>query len=202
MSKLAKIKKSSKEVQKKNMVKVAKKWQKILKVPERMTKNLSLHDIWHFVIFGILLQVDKLTSLTLWRVDMLTSYQEFRIIWFWAPKFETTTYSLTYLLTRVKSRDASASKNACNCWLESCIEVICMSKWPQKLTHLLCKTYQGTFNSNVSDIFEWHHLATVLACHRAVRTAGRSSPPSCCSHPSRCPRSPPCQRQQMAWLPG
>ena len=96
------------------MVKVDKKWQKILKVPERMTKNLSLHDIWHFVIFGILLQVDKLTSLTLWRVDMLTSYQEFRIIWFWAPKFETTTYLLTYLLTRVKSRDASASKNAGN----------------------------------------------------------------------------------------
>ena len=138
MSKLAKIKKNSKEktndgkiCQKlleggkncqqswkvpkrcKKMVKVDKKWQKILKVPERMTKNLSLHDIWHFVIFGILLQVDKLTSLTLWRVDMLTSYQEFRIIWFWAPKFETTTYSLTYLLTRVKSRDASASKNAC-----------------------------------------------------------------------------------------
>ena len=139
MSKLAKIKKNSKEKTndgkicqklleggkncqqlwkvpkrcKKKMVKVDKKWQKILKVPERMTKNLSLHDIWHFVIFGILLQVDKLTSLTLWRVDMLTSYQEFRIIWFWAPKFETTTYSLTYLLTRVKSRDASASKNAC-----------------------------------------------------------------------------------------
>ena len=29
----------------KKMVKVDKKWQKILKVPERMTKNLSLHDI-------------------------------------------------------------------------------------------------------------------------------------------------------------
>ena len=102
------------------MVKVDKKWQKILKVPERMTKNLSLHDIWHFVIFGILLQVDKLTSLTLWRVDMLTSYQEFRIIWFWAPKFETTTGWLTYLLTRVKSRDASASKNLAFwhcCWM-------------------------------------------------------------------------------------
>ena len=28
-----------------------------------------------------------------------------------APKFETTTYRLTDLLTRVKSRDASASKN-------------------------------------------------------------------------------------------
>ena len=28
-----------------------------------------------------------------------------------APKFETTTHRPTYLLTRVKSRDASASKN-------------------------------------------------------------------------------------------
>ena len=28
-----------------------------------------------------------------------------------APKFETTTDPLTYSLTRVKSRDASASKN-------------------------------------------------------------------------------------------
>ena len=28
-----------------------------------------------------------------------------------ADKFETTTYRLTHLLTRVKSRDASASKN-------------------------------------------------------------------------------------------
>ena len=71
--------------------------------------HLTLRDIWNFITCW---QVDKLTSSTLWRVDMLTSYQEFRIIWFWAPKFETTTYSLTYLLTRVKSRDASASKKS------------------------------------------------------------------------------------------
>ena len=36
---------------------------------------------------------------------------------FWAPKFETTTQRLTYLLTRVKSRDASASKKHNACWL-------------------------------------------------------------------------------------
>ena len=100
MSKLAKIKKNSKEktndgkiCQKlleggkncqqlwkvpkrcKKMVKVDKKWQKILKVPERMTKNLSLHDIWHFVIFGILLRVDKLTSWHLRHFDELTCWQ-------------------------------------------------------------------------------------------------------------------------------
>ena len=141
MSKLAKIKKNSKE--KTNDGKICQKLleggkncQQLWKVPKRCKKNgkswqkmakntksswkddkkfitswhLTLRDIWNFITCW---QVDKLTSSTLWRVDMLTSYQEFRIIWFWAPKFETTTYSLTYLLTRVKSRDASASKNAC-----------------------------------------------------------------------------------------
>ena len=125
MSKLAKIKKNSKEKTNDGKIcqklleggkKNVKSWQKTAKNTKSSWKDdkkfitswhLTLRDIWNFITCW---QVDKLTSSTLWRVDMLTSYQEFRIIWFWAPKFETTTYSLTYLLTRVKSRDASASK--------------------------------------------------------------------------------------------
>ena len=104
LAKLAKIKKSSKEVQKKN----GKSWQKMAKNTKSSWKDdkkfitswhLTLRDIWNFITCW---QVDKLTSSTLWRVDMLTSYQEFRIIWFWAPKFETTIYSLTYLLDEGK----------------------------------------------------------------------------------------------------
>ena len=60
----------------------------------------DMMTIWH---------VDNLTC---WQVDMLTwwqvdktCWQEFRITWFWAPKFETMTH---ILLTRVKSKDASA----------------------------------------------------------------------------------------------
>ena len=114
MSKLAKIKKNSKEktndgkiCQKsleggkncqqlwkvpkrcKKMVKVDKKWQKILKVPDRMTKNLSLHDVWHFVIFGILLRVDKLTS---WQVIKNLELYDFGLL---SLKLRFT-HSLTY----------------------------------------------------------------------------------------------------------
>ena len=38
----------------------------------------------------------------------MTGIQDYMI---WAPKFETTTQPPSHLLTRVKSRDASASKN-------------------------------------------------------------------------------------------
>ena len=65
--------------------------------------------------------VDMLTCwhvdmLTCWHVDMLTSWQEFRIITCLHFKSISNsklrpTYSLTYSLTRVKSWDASASKN-------------------------------------------------------------------------------------------
>ena len=55
--------------------------------------------------------------MTCWHDNKLTWCQEFRITWFWAPKFETTTYSLTRSLTRVKSRDASASKKQWAVWV-------------------------------------------------------------------------------------
>ena len=61
---------------------------------------------------------DQYDMMTWWHDDMiqcLLSHAQIwvrSITWFWAPKFETTTQRLTYLLTRVKSRDASASKNS------------------------------------------------------------------------------------------
>ena len=60
--------------------------------------HVDMLTCWH---------VDMVTS---WHDDKLTCWQEFRMTWFWAPKFEITTYLLTHSLTRVKSRDASASK--------------------------------------------------------------------------------------------
>jgi len=71
-------------------------------------------------------QVDKLTSwqddkMTRWQDDKMTRWQDDMMTW-WQddmikgsydsnPKLCRLTHWLTYLLTRVKSRDASASKN-------------------------------------------------------------------------------------------
>ena len=46
--------------------------------------------------------------------DRMTGIQDYMI---WAPKFETTTESLTHLLTRVKSRAASVAKKITGCSL-------------------------------------------------------------------------------------
>ena len=99
-----------------------------------MSWHLTCHDIWYVMTFDISWhftftwwQADKLTSwhddkltswhddkLTWWQADMMTSWHDDKLTriqdGLWAPKFETMTESLTNLLTRVKSRDASASK--------------------------------------------------------------------------------------------